>query len=94
MLIEGNVADFFPTLKLDTAGSGFVGNDETIEDTLDPNDTAEDLAGRGRIDGYEVTFSESVFTFGFSVVSSVDLLDSVESAKEFMQHQVDEFRRF
>lgn len=90
VLIEGNVADFFPTLKLDTAGSGFVGNDEAIEGTLDPNDTA----GRGRIDGYEVTFSESVFTFGFSVVSSVDLLDSVESAKEFMQHQVDEFRRF
>ena len=93
VLGQSDVETFFPSLKFDARGSGYVDNEASADDTIDPSDTTADIEAQGRLDGYEVSFSEPVVTFGFVLSSGVDLFDSPESAQAFLQRQISDFRR-
>ena len=102
VLTEEDVAVEFPFMVPDPVESGYQDNEVEAEDTIDPEDTASDLEARGRIDGYEVAFSDFEILVGGETspgrptfaTSSVDLFDTPESALAFIQRQIDDFRRF
>ncbi len=101
VLTEEQVNFFFPQVKLDVEGSGYEDNEAAAEDTIDPADTAEVIASRGRIDGYqhdledrEVLFSgQGALDRPAAFLSAVDLFSSDASAKAFLLRQLEDFRR-
>ena len=91
-MTESDIASRFPTLKLDPDASGYQDNDDDAESTLDPEDTASDLAGQGRLDGYQVEFPDPGGLFLIQV--SVDFFDTPESAQASFELQIADFCRF
>jgi hypothetical protein len=92
----------FPFLQPEASGTGFRDNSQAILETLDPDDTAENLAARGRIDGYGSQFVDvQVLASGLSLLerplslsASLELMDSPESARRNLQDRNEEIRDF
>jgi hypothetical protein len=80
-------------------GSGFTDNGAAIEGTLDPNDTARQLARAGRIVGYHLSYSDlSLLPLLrgnglLSIGSSLDLFKSARAADAFITKQLRDARR-
>lgn len=91
----GKVAD---GLRVE-ADVGPVGNAEAAEGTLDPNDTAETLAGAGRITGYELAYERPGLVStkqGRGVLGAgteVELLRDPVYAAQHLNKQLDDFQR-
>ena len=91
----------FPSLPFDPDGTGYQDNEAAADNSLDPDDTGPDLAARGRLDGYQTTFFDSVGIFGGSssgdqpIVAelSVHLFSNSGAAQAFIRQSVQNFRR-
>lgn len=98
VLTQSEIEAEFPGQLLDDDASGF--QDNEAEGTIDPDDTASDIADRGRIDGYDHGFLDlSVMSEGqkgrpFAVFSGVDLFDTPDSAQAFLQREFKDYNRF
>jgi hypothetical protein len=81
-------------------GSGVQSNAAAAEDTLDPNDTAAQLARGGRVTGYSLEYDELAFERlqrgkgVLGVASSVDLFASPAAAKRYIAKQLADGRRY
>src|SRR5262245_7295278 len=81
-------------------GSGAQTNAAAAEDTLDPKDTAKQIAGVGRISGYSLQYDELAFKRlqrgrgVLEVGSSVDLFTSAAAAGRYMAKQLADGRKF
>ena len=98
VLALSDVQPLFPSLEIDRGDTGFHDNEASAEETIDPEDTAEDLAALGRLDGYSIVFRDPEGTFEnperlFSVESIVDLMDSQASALAYLRSQAESDRR-
>ena len=101
VLTPDQVQAEFPGLPLDSEDTGYQDNEAAAEDSLDPEDSGLDLAARGRLDGYEVSFldSESLFDRSSSgdrplgAGFSVDLFNSSGAAQAFIRRVVQDYRR-
>ena len=76
--------------------SGPTDNAAAADDTIDPKDTARDLRRAGRIQGYDLYYSDfDVFVNdkdGLGVVgTSVELFRDARSARRYMTKQVDAY---
>ena len=94
MVLEvGDIQRQFPTLEEnpDPERTGFQNNEANAAGTIDPDDTADELAARGRLDGYSVSFEDPEGLA--SVQSSVDLFDTQVSALAFLSGQAETFSR-
>ena len=89
-----DVQTAFPGFTVDTQSSGYEGNDQAAEGSIDPADTGADLTALGRIDGYKVDFTDLADDLGASMSSLVDLFDSPESATASLQLQITDFKKF
>ena len=81
-----------PGVELDEEGTGFLDAADAADDTLDPEDTAEELAGAGYKRGYE-----SVFQLPGSAVfinSTVHLFEAPQDADAYIERQLADFNRF
>ncbi|MGH9197883.1 MAG: hypothetical protein ACRD1T_19335, partial [Acidimicrobiia bacterium] len=93
------VGDEFADLEVDS-DSGFQDNEAAADDTIDPDDTAENLAEAGRTNGYDLTFSDPSFSAleagegPLEVNSSVDLFATKEAAAQFIAKQVADYSSF
>ena len=102
VLTQTDIHAEFANLQPDPGGSGYQDNDAAAQGTIDPDDTALDLASQGRLDGYAANFFEFEALFGaedaiirpFQTTSQVDLFDSSESAQAFIKLRVQDFGRF
>ena len=82
------VREEFPELQLDLERSGYRDNAAAARGTLDPEDTAANLAAQGRIDGYDLEYTnpaaffdpDPMVTKPHIVLTVVDLYESNEAA--------------
>ena len=99
VLPQEELPDEFADLPVDK-DSGFVDNEKTADDTVDPDDTAADLERAGRIIGYDLDYSDptfSAFEAGEGVIlvgTGVQLFDDGDAASDFISKQVEDFERF
>ena len=91
VLTQSDIAKRFPTLEQDPGTSAFRDNEAAADETIDPEDTADDLAAQGRLDGYRVDFSDPGALFAIN--ASVDLFDNEGSALAFLLRQAEDLRR-
>ena len=89
VLSQADVRDEFLGLLFSSAFSGFADNAAAADGTFDPDDTAEDLAARGRMDEYV-----AVFTAGVEVSSGATLYATPELALGALQREIADFGRF
>ena len=102
VLDQADIRAEFREAALEPEASGYWDNEVAADDTIDPGDTAADLAARGHLDRYEHSFSDLLaLMFGapsegrpFLVEAIVDLFDGQPSAQALLQRQVQDFRRF
>lgn len=100
MLAQPDIESEYPGLSLDFDNSGYQDNEASADGTIDPDDTASDLAARGRLDGYALEFSNpqvmiEAETEGgriFGVGTSVDLFDTEEAATAFFRRDIEDVR--
>ena len=90
VLTETDIVAEFPGADTDSEGGEYQDNEQAAEDTIDPDDTAENLAFLGRLDGFTVEFARGETLGGGA---SVDLFDSPESAAAFLKRQIDDHHR-
>ena len=96
------VQEEFPELELDLERSGYRDNAAAARSTLDPEDTAANLAAQGRIDGYDHEFTNTsaffdpdpMVTRPHIVLSVVDLFESNEDAVASVGRAMVELVRF
>lgn len=83
-------------LKLDAESTGRYDNKKAAEDSIDPKDTARQLARAGRINGYEVTYTaRRPQPLGVFVVSqAVELFRTEQAAARYLEKFVDDHERF
>ena len=89
----------FAGLEIDD-DSGFVDNEEAADDTIDPEDTAENLERAGRVNGYELGYEAadwfSLLEAGEGVLSvgtDVDLFRDGGVASDFVAKQLGDYLR-
>jgi hypothetical protein len=81
-------------------GSGVQSNAAAAEDTLDPMDTAEQLARGGRVTGYSLEYDELAFERlrrgkgVLSIGSSVDLFTTAAAAERYIAKQLADGRKY
>ena len=98
VLPQEELGDEFANLEVDE-DSGFVDNEEAADDTIDPDDTANDLERAGRINGYALEYSDPTFSAleagegVLSVATVVTLFEDGSGASDFFAKQVDDFQR-
>lgn len=98
VLPQEELGDDFADLEIDE-DSGFVDNEEAADNTIDPDDTAEDLERTGRINGYALEYSDPTFSAleagegGLSVGTTVTLFEDDSGASDFFAKEVDDFQR-
>jgi hypothetical protein len=98
VLPQDELGDEFADLEVDE-DSGFVDNEQAADDTVDPDDTADDLEEAGRIDGYELAYTGpalSALEAGegiISVTTEVELFEDGGGASGFLAKQIDDFER-
>ena len=81
-----------PGVELYKVGTGFRDNADAADDTLDPEDTAEELASTGFKIGYEAAFQlpgSAVF-----INSTVHLFETPQDADAYIERQLADFERF
>lgn len=96
------VQDEFPELQLDLERSGYRDNAAAARSTVDPEDTAANLAAQGRIDGYDHEFTnpnaffdaDPMVTKPHIALSVVDLYESNEAAIAAVGRSMVELVRF
>ena len=96
------VQEEFPELRLDLERSGYRDNAAAARSTLDPEDTAANLAAQGRIDGYDHEFTnpgaffdpDPMVTKPHVALSVVDLYESNEDAVASVGRSMIELVRF
>lgn len=91
----------FPGLQRDSDQTGFLDNKAAAQKSLDPNDTVMDMAISGRIDGYNVGYSDfqALIQEGssdslLSVDGSYHIFESPSLAQEFLRQLVLDFHNF
>ena len=92
----------FPELQLDLDRSGYRDNAAAARSTLDPEDTAANLAAQGRIDGYDLEFTnpsaffdaDPMITKPHIALSVVDLYESKDEALASVGRSMVELVRF
>jgi hypothetical protein len=98
VLPQEDLGEEFADLQIDDE-SGFVDNEEAADDTVDPDDTADDLERAGRINGYQLNFSIGeaevvrVLQAGEGVIlvgTEVELFDDADSASDYLAKQVED----
>ena len=102
VLSQADIRAEFREAALEPEASGYWDNEVAADDTIDPSDTAADLASRGRLYGYEHNFSDLVALMigapsegrPYMVEAIVDLFGSERSARSILQRHVQDFRRF
>jgi hypothetical protein len=102
VLDQSDIDVEFPGLPLDSKEIGYRDNEDAARDTINPDDTAADLAAGGRLDGYKHSFFDPEALFGgasstertFGALAEVSLFDSRGSAQAFLLRMVEDFRRF
>ncbi len=98
VLPQEDLGDEFADLEVDD-DSGFADNEKAADDTVDPDDTGDELEESGRINGYELTYGDpalSALDAGeglLSVGTEVELFEDVDGASGFIAKQVDDFQR-
>ena len=100
-LTEAEVGAEFPDLELDRDATGYNDNRRAIEDTVDPDDTGSDLDAEGRLDGYEIDFSNITVLLqpeanegqAFTLRAAVDLFSSPSAARAFIRSEADDYSR-
>ena len=101
VLTEAEVGAEFPDLDLDRDETGYNENRRAHEDTIDPDDTGSDLDVQGRLDGYEISLSNSAVFLeleanegnSFALQAAVDLFSSPSTAWAFIRRQAEDYRR-
>ena len=96
------IQDEFPELQLDLERSGYRDNAAAARSTMDPEDTAANLAAQGRIDGYDHEFTnpsaffdaDPMVTRPHIALSVVDLYESNEAAIASVGRSMVELVRF
>jgi hypothetical protein len=99
VLPQEELDEEFADLEIDD-DSGFKGNEQATNDTIDPEDTADDLERAGRINGYELEYGApdrlSVLQAGEGVTSVetiVHLFTDAGAASDFLAKQVNDWQR-
>ena len=98
VLPQEQLGDEFSDLEVD-ADSGFQDNEGRADDTIDPDDTADDLEEAGRINGYELTYLDPSFAAleaGQGVISvdtEVEMFEEGSAASDFLAKQVDDYQQ-
>jgi hypothetical protein len=98
---NGGLTRFADGLNVDDS-SGPTSNKKAAEDTLDPRDTARTLTRAGRLEGYELTFSNSTGAAHalatdegvIAVGTGVELFRDAAAAAAYLEKQADDFERF
>ena len=100
VLTQADIQAEFPGLPLDPEDSGYHDNEAAADDSIDPDDTASNLAVRGRLDGYALEFSDPLLLFDgtisagvFNIGSSVALFDSPQSAQASIRREIEVLSR-
>ena len=83
-------------LPLAPGESGFMDNDSAADSTFDLNDTGADLAKAGRLNGYDLSYSD-FSRFGgeggaLEVATSLDLFTDNDAASKFIAKQIDDLK--
>ena len=98
VLPQEDLGEEFAGLEIDD-DSGFKDNEEAADETIDPNDTAEDLERAGRINGYELSYSDpmlSALEAGVGVITvttEVDLFRDADAASDHLAKQVSDWQQ-
>jgi len=80
--------------------SGFEDSDEAANDTLDPEDTGDDLKEAGFVTSYSLRFEDPAFSALeegkgiLDVSSTVDLFEDEAAAAAYLAKQLGDYRRF
>ena len=96
VLTPAQVQAEFPGLPIDAEDTGYQDNEAAAGDSLDPDDSGLDLAARGRLDGYQVSFFDPAGLFDGSLSGdrplgagfTVDLFNSSGAAQAFIRRGV------
>ena len=102
VLTPAEVNRVFSSLQWDGENSGYRDNAAAARGTVDPDDTAADLASQGRIDGYDHEFrdptavlaADLLVTTPHLALSIVDLYDSSEAAQASLKRSTQDLVRF
>ncbi len=98
VLPQQDLADEFADLDVDE-DSGFQDNEARADDTVDPDDTADELKDAGRINGYGLTYWDPALTAleegqgVISVSTEVELFEGGGAASDFFAKQVGDRKR-
>jgi len=98
VLPQEDLGDEFADLQIDD-DSGFKDNEEAADETIDPDDTADSLERVGRINGYELLYSDpslSALEAGVGVIelaTEVDLVMDAGAASDHLAKQVEDWQR-
>lgn len=98
VLPQDDLGDEFADLEVE-ADSGFVDNEVAADDSVDPDDTTEDLDEAGRLNGYDLTYSDpdlSALEAGqgiLSVSTEIDLFKDAGSASDMFAKQIEDHLR-
>ena len=97
VLPQEDLGEEFADLEVDE-GSGFVDNQEAADNSIDPDDTAGDLEGAGRINGYELVYIDSDLLSAleagggvYEVGTGVELFEDGRAASDYLAKQVDDY---
>jgi hypothetical protein len=80
--------------------SGFEDSDEAADDTLDPEDTGDDLEEAGFVTGYSLSFEDPTFSALedgegiLNVSSTVELFEDEQAASSYFAKLLEDNRRF
>ena len=100
VLTQGDIDTEFPSLLLEIDTSGTTDNHAAAENTIDPEDTGEDLADGGRLTGYNSNYFDLSSFFGGSftepvaAASAVDQFTDASAARKFLQERLEEADKF
>lgn len=75
----------FPGFQLDADGTGPRNNQDAADDTIEPDDTAAELAAQGHLEGYEQAFNEPNVSLGARISTRADLFGTPELALAFLK---------
>jgi hypothetical protein len=95
VLPQDDLGEEFAGLEIDD-DSGFKDNEEAADETIDPDDTAEDLELAGRINGYELIYSDPVLsaleagTGVINIATEVDLFSDASAASDHLAKRVND----
>jgi hypothetical protein len=77
--------------------SGVVDNKDAADDSVDPDDTGENMKGDGRVSGYELSYEHPKLISSkgaIGVGTSVDLFQDPVYAAQFLHERLNDYERF